>query len=108
MLHPVRRGAASHIMAVDGSLQGNAGEEVGLELGLSGFTALARTLRIPVMQAAGLTITPMGLPTLFNGESHVSVMFEVSEKCLSRINASRESELSVLEHNQPSYARARA
>lgn len=82
--------------------------EVGLELGLSGFTALARTLRIPVMQAAGLTITPTGLPTLFNGESHVSVIFEVSEPCLSRINVSRGSTLSVLEHNQPSYTRARA
>ncbi len=81
--------------------------EVGLELGLSGFTALARTLRIPVMQAAGLSITPTGLPTLFNGESHVSVLFEVSETCLSRINLSRGSQLSVLEHNQPSSLRAR-
>ena len=82
--------------------------EVGLELGLSGFTALVRTLRIPVMQAAGLSITPTGLPILFNGESHVSVLFEVSETCLSRINLSRGSQVSVLEHNQPSHSRARA
>ncbi len=82
--------------------------EVGLELGASGFTALARTLRIPVMQAAGLTITPTGLPTLFNDESHVSVIFEVSETSLARMNVSRGSQISVLEHNQPAYARARA
>lgn len=82
--------------------------EVGLELGLSGFTALVRTLRIPVMQAAGLTIRPTGLPILFNGESHVSVLFEISETCLLRMNVSRGSQLSVLEHNRPSHLRARA
>lgn len=80
--------------------------EIGLELGLSGFTALVRTLRIPIMQAAGLTITPTGLPVLFDGESHVSVLFEVSEKCLARTNKTRGSTLSVLEHNYSRRARA--
>lgn len=80
--------------------------EVGLELGLSGFTALVRTLRIPVMQAAGLSLTPTGLPVLFHGESHVSVLFEVSEECLARINRTRGSTLSVFEHNYSKRARA--
>jgi len=73
--------------------------EIGLELRLSGFTALVRTLRIPVMLAAGLLITPTGLPVLIDGESHMSVLFEVSEKCLARINKTRGSTLSVFEHN---------
>ena len=80
--------------------------EVGLELGLSGFTALVRTLRIPVMQAAGLSLTPTGLPVLFHGESHVSVLFEVSEECLARINRTRGTTLSVFEHNYSKQARA--
>jgi acyl-homoserine lactone synthase len=80
--------------------------EVGLELGLSGFTAIVRTLRIPVMQAAGLSITPTGLPVVFDGESHVSVLFEVSENCLARINETRGSILSVFEHNLPKRMRA--
>jgi acyl-homoserine lactone synthase len=80
--------------------------EIGLELKLSGFTALVRTLRIPVMLAAGLLITPTGLPVLIDGESHMSVLFEVSEKCLARINKTRGSTLSVFEHNQAGHARA--
>jgi acyl-homoserine lactone synthase len=80
--------------------------EVGLELGLSCFTALVRTLRIPVMQAAGLSLIPTGLPALIDGESHVSVLFEVSEECLACINKTRGSTLSVLEHNYTLRARA--
>ena len=80
--------------------------EIGLELGLSGFTAIVRTLRIPVMQAAGLSIAPTGLPVAIDGESHVSVLFEVSETCLARINKTRGSTLSVFEHNLPRRARA--
>lgn len=80
--------------------------EVGLELGLSGFTALVRTLRIPVMQAAGLSLTPTGLPVLFDGESHVSVWFEVNEECLARISRTRGTTLSVFEHNYSRQARA--
>jgi acyl-homoserine lactone synthase len=80
--------------------------EVGIELGLSGFTAIVRTLRIPVMQSAGLSIVPTGLPAVIDGESHVSVVFEVSENCLASINRTRGSTLSVFEHNLPRWARA--
>jgi acyl-homoserine lactone synthase len=79
--------------------------EIGLELRLSGFTALVRSLRIPVMLATGLLITPTGLPVLIDGESHMSVLFEVSERCLARINKTRGSARSVFEHNQVSQAR---
>jgi acyl-homoserine lactone synthase len=80
--------------------------EVGLELGLSGFTAIVRTLRVPVMQAAGLSITPTGLPAAIDGESHVSVLFEVSDNCLAQINQTRGSTRSVFEHNLTRRARA--
>jgi acyl-homoserine lactone synthase len=80
--------------------------EIGLEFGLAGFTAIVRTLRIPVMQAAGLSITPTGLPVDIDGESHVSVLFEVSESSLARINKTRGSTLSVFEHNLLRRARA--
>ena len=80
--------------------------EVGLELGLSGFTAVVRTLRIAVMQAAGLSLIPTGLPVVIDGESHVSVLFEVNEECLERINRTRGSTLSVFEHNYSKQARA--
>jgi acyl-homoserine lactone synthase len=80
--------------------------EIGLELGLSGFTAIVRTLRIPVMQTAGLSITPTGLPVDVDGESHVSVLFEVSESSLARINRTRGSTRSVFEHNLLRRARA--
>jgi acyl-homoserine lactone synthase len=80
--------------------------EIGLELGLSGFTAIVRTLRVPVMQAAGLSIMPTGLPVAIDGESHVSVLFEVSERCLAQINRTRGSTSSVFEHNLPRRARA--
>jgi acyl-homoserine lactone synthase len=80
--------------------------EIGLELGLSGFTAIVRTLRVPVMQAAGLSITPTGLPVAIDGESHMTVLFEVSEECLARINRTRGSTRSVFEHNLPARVRA--
>ena len=73
--------------------------EIGLELGLSGFSSFVRTLRIPVMQAAGLSLLPTGLPQFINGESHTSVMFEISEEILDRINATRGTKASVFEHN---------
>ena len=80
--------------------------EIGLELGLSGFTAIVRTLRVPVMQAAGLSIVPTGLPVSIDGESHLTVLFEVSEESLARINKTRGSTLSVFEHNAPKRAQA--
>jgi hypothetical protein len=58
------------------------------------------------MQAAGLSIAPTGLPTAIDGESHVSVLFEVSENCLARINKTRGSTRSVFEHNLTRRARA--
>lgn len=73
--------------------------EVGLELGLSGVTGLTRTLRIPTMQAAGLSIRPTGLPVFMDGESNVSVFIDINEQSLSRINKARGSTASVLEHN---------
>jgi acyl-homoserine lactone synthase len=95
-----RRGASEYLELL------TAIPEVGLELGLSGFTAIVRTLRVPVMQAAGLSIAPTGLPTAIDGESHVSVLFEVSENCLARINKTRGSTRSVFEHNLTRRARA--
>jgi acyl-homoserine lactone synthase len=80
--------------------------EIGLELGLSGFTAIVRTLRVPIMQDAGLSITPTGPPVSIDGESHLTVLFEVSEESLARINKTRGSTLSVFEHNLPKRARA--
>jgi acyl-homoserine lactone synthase len=80
--------------------------EIGLELGLSAFSAIVRTLRVPVMQAAGLSIVPTGLPVSIDGESHLTVLFEVSEECLARINKTRGSTLSVFEHNLPKRAQA--
>ncbi|MDB5546783.1 MAG: autoinducer synthesis protein [Tardiphaga sp.] len=73
--------------------------EVGLDLGLSGVTGLTRTLRIPAMQAAGLSIRPTGLPVFMDGESNVSVIIDITEQSLSRINLNRGSTASVLERN---------
>jgi len=75
--------------------------EIGLELGLSAFTAIVRTLRVPIMQEAGLSITPTGLPVMIDGESHLTVLFEVCEESLARINRTRGSTQSVFEHNLP-------
>lgn len=74
-------------------------QEVGLTLGLSGFTGITRTLRLPVMQSVGINVRPLGLPVFFDGESNVSVFIEVSEESLARLHKKRGSTASVLEQN---------
>lgn len=75
-------------------------QEIGLELGLSGYTCTTRTLRLPMFQLAGVTADPLGMPADVDGVSTTAVLIHVNEQSLAAINANRGSSTSVLEHNQ--------
>lgn len=59
-------------------------QEYGLRAGLTGYTSIIRTIRMPIIQAAGTSLTPLGLPRDMEGESFVPVLFEVSEQNLAK------------------------
>jgi len=71
--------------------------EYGLGEGLSGTTALMRTLRIPVIQAIGMKVAPLGLPQPIDGELQTAVLIEMSEESLTRVRRSAGRPESVLE-----------
>lgn len=60
-------------------------QEYCLEQGMSGATTLVRTHRIPVVQKAGMTITPLGLSQEIDGETCTAALLEVSEDVLMRV-----------------------
>jgi acyl-homoserine lactone synthase len=71
--------------------------ECGLALGLSGTTALIRTLRIPVVQTIGLSVIPLGLPREIDQESQTAILIEIDEASLARVRRSANRHESVLE-----------
>lgn len=53
--------------------------------GASAITSFIRALRLPYFQAAGMKITPLGLPADCNGELLAAVSLEVSDAVISDI-----------------------
>jgi acyl-homoserine lactone synthase len=62
--------------------------EYGLSEGLSGITAVMRTLRIPIVQSIGVNVRPLGLPQEIDGESNTAVLYEVCDESLQRLRKS--------------------
>jgi acyl-homoserine lactone synthase len=60
-------------------------QEYCLEQGVSGATNLVRTHRIPVVQKAGMNITPLGLSREIGGEMCTPALLEISEEILKRM-----------------------
>ena len=77
-----------------------AAEEIGLELGLSAFTCIVRTLRIPMFLHAGIKAEPLGFPSDVDGVSSSAVLVTISDECLEAVNKARGSTSPVLEHHQ--------
>lgn len=76
-------------------------QEYCLEEGYVGVTAVIRAYRLPVVQGAGLTVHPLGLPRDVNGEKLVAVMYEVNEPTLHRLRAAGRLAGPVLERSMP-------
>ncbi|NVN88194.1 MAG: GNAT family N-acetyltransferase [Rhodopseudomonas sp.] len=71
-----------------------------LSQGITGATALARTLRVPILQSIGMIVRPLGLPADIAGESNVAVLMETSEESLARIRKNAGVIGSVLESTE--------
>lgn len=71
--------------------------EYGLGEGLSGTTALMRTLRIPIIQNIGMKVTPLGLSQEIDGELQTAVLIEMSEDSHAQVQRSARRFESVLE-----------
>lgn len=65
--------------------------------GAIAMTSFIRTLRLPYFQAAGMRITPLGLPADCNGESLAAVTLEVSERVILEMSKRAGFTGSVLE-----------
>ena len=76
-------------------------QEYGLQEGLSAVTAVIMLHRMPVVQAAGFTVHPLGLPKEVGGEMVLAVRFDIDEESLSRVRRTAQVTGSVLESNQP-------
>lgn len=61
-------------------------QEYCLEHGATGATSVIRTFRMPLLQAAGMSIVPLGLPQTYQDEQLIAVTFEVSEDILDRVH----------------------
>jgi acyl-homoserine lactone synthase len=72
-------------------------QEYGLRKGLSGYTSVISTLRIPILQSFGFDIEPLGLPETIDGETIIAVLFHVDEDCLSRVRKAVNIHTSVFE-----------
>jgi acyl-homoserine lactone synthase len=71
--------------------------EYGLGEGLTGTTALMRTLRIPIIQNIGMKVTPLGLSQEIDGELQTAVLIDMSEESLAQVQRTAERFDSVLE-----------
>jgi acyl-homoserine lactone synthase len=60
-------------------------QEFCLDQGMSGATTLIRTHRIPIVQKAGMNVTPLGLSQEINGEMCTAILIEASEEILMRM-----------------------
>lgn len=66
--------------------------------GAVAMTSFIRTLRLPYFQAAGMRLTPLGLPADCNGESLAAVTLEVSERVIAEMSQRAGFTTSVLEN----------
>ena len=94
-LAPDYRNSKPHYLEAFAAMQ-----EIGLELGLSAYTCVTRTLRIPMFQVAGVVADPLGMPALVDGVSTSAILMHVTEESLAAINKNRGSSETVLEHHQ--------
>jgi acyl-homoserine lactone synthase len=60
-------------------------QEYCLEQGAIGATSIIRTFRMPLLQAAGMNLTPLGLPQTYQDENLVAVLFNASEDILADV-----------------------
>ncbi|MBN8982426.1 MAG: GNAT family N-acetyltransferase [Rhizobiales bacterium] len=67
--------------------------------GVGAMTSFIRTLRVPYFQAAGMKLTPLGLPGDCNGEQLSAVSLEVSEEVIESMRRRSGIDQSVLESN---------
>jgi acyl-homoserine lactone synthase len=67
--------------------------------GAAAMTSFIRALRLPYFQAAGMKITPLGLPADCNGELLAAVSLEVSEMVIQEMWRRAGFSRSVLETN---------
>jgi acyl-homoserine lactone synthase len=72
-------------------------QEYGLAQGLSAVTAIIRLFRMPVVQMAGFTVHPLGLPKEVDGETLVAVKFDIDEESLERIRVTAKVTGSIFE-----------
>lgn len=76
-------------------------QELCLQEDYVGATAVIRAYRMPVVQGAGITVHPLGLPRDVDGEKLIAVMYEINEASLERVRAAGGLTGSVLEHKMP-------
>lgn len=72
-------------------------QEYGLQQGLSGVIAIIRLFRMPVVQNAGFSVHPLGMPQEIDGETLIAVKFDIDEPSLDRIRRTAQVNGSVLE-----------
>lgn len=72
-------------------------QEYCLGRGITGVTALMKTIRMPIVQSAGMRIKPLGLPIEMDGESLTAIMLEISQDVLDRIRKTGGISHSVME-----------
>lgn len=83
-------------------------QEYCLEQGAIGATSIIRTFRMPYLQAAGMSVTPLGLPKMHEDENLIAVMFDVSEEIQNRVNKNAKTRWPVLNRDAPILQKARA
>lgn len=76
-------------------------QEMGLQEGYVGATAVIRAYRMPVVQGAGITVHPLGLPREVDGEKLIAVLYEINEVSLERVRKAGGITGTVLEHKMP-------
>jgi acyl-homoserine lactone synthase len=72
-----------------------------LSEGISGTTALMRTLRIPIIQSIGMKVVPLGLPQEIDQELQTAVLLEISEDSLALVRRSSNRFESVIDNQTP-------
>lgn len=83
-------------------------QEYCLEQGAIGATSIIRTFRMPLLQAAGMSVTPLGLPKMHEEENLLAVMFDVSDEIQSRVYKNAKTRGPVLHRDEPILQKARA
>ncbi|MBI3699105.1 MAG: GNAT family N-acetyltransferase [Afipia sp.] len=72
-------------------------QEYGLQEGLSAVTAVILLHKMPIIQSAGFTVYPLGLPKKVGGKMVIAIRFDIDEETLSRVRCVAKTSDSVLE-----------